>query len=103
MIGGSQARHTVVVSNVIEALSKLSVPELTGSIRIIVSGTTRLEKIAAQVLLRSQNIVLIEYGSGRRCGRIGNCASSFAQVLENPGNFVLASCARESLALKPSR
>jgi hypothetical protein len=69
VIGGSQARHTVVVSNVVEALSLLSVPELAGSIRIVTSGVTRLEKVAAQILFRAHPVVLIEYGSGRRCGR----------------------------------
>jgi hypothetical protein len=67
--GSPHAIYTVVVSNVIEALSLLSVPELGTYFRIVVSGTTKLENVAAQVVSKPHPVVLIEYGSGRRCGR----------------------------------
>lgn len=68
-IGSANAVRTVVVSNVIEAYSLLSVPNLAPLIRVVVSGMTKPERVAVRALDRPYPIVLFEYASGRRCGR----------------------------------
>ena len=105
VIGSATALHTVVVSNFIEAFSLLSVPELTRSVRTVVSGGARLEKVVARALERPRPIVLVEYGHGRRCGRHRKLRELLQQAMSkevkklSPSNLRLGKPTIENIAL----
>lgn len=63
------ARHTVIVSNLLEAFSLLSIPQLRTTLAVVVSGVARVDEVVREVLRRPYPVTLLEYAAGRRCAR----------------------------------
>jgi hypothetical protein len=62
-------QSTIIVSNAIEALSLLSVRDLSKTLRVIVTGQAKPENVVRQALASPVPIILVEYQRGARCGR----------------------------------